>query len=99
MAEISAIELLKDPYTLPPKRSLSTTLIPSAWVDDRLISERKRGLSQYLEDLLKSPDYKDRSMLLHFLVASERPTIPKFHVEDVCLSTLPNNAVFKDVNF
>ncbi|KAF7351121.1 Glycoside hydrolase family 18 protein [Mycena sanguinolenta] len=41
-----------DNVQLPPKRILATTFIPSAWVDDTLIAERKDGLKAYLNTVL-----------------------------------------------
>ncbi|KAG6889319.1 hypothetical protein C0992_005645 [Termitomyces sp. T32_za158] len=97
-AKIPAIETLKDPYTLPPKQLLFTTFIPSAWVDDTLINERKLGLTQYLEDLIKSPDYKDNSTLLHFLTDSKSLTIPKFHPKDEFSLILSRKEAFKSLS-
>ncbi|GLB44488.1 putative glyco_18 [Lyophyllum shimeji] len=85
-------ETLKDPFTLPPKRLLATTFIPSAWVDDALIAERKAGLTQYLSDLLQSPDYKDAPALLAFLSADDILAPRKFDVEDAVPSTLSRKA-------
>ncbi|KAF5376668.1 hypothetical protein D9615_007899 [Tricholomella constricta] len=82
------IATLKDPFTLPPKRLLSTSFIPSAWVDDTLIAERKAGLTEYLSDLLKSADYKNAPVLLDFLTADDARVSPRFDVEDAIPSTL-----------
>ncbi|KAF9558513.1 glycoside hydrolase family 18 protein [Agrocybe pediades] len=83
-------EGLKDPFNLPPKRLLSTTFIPSAWVDDQLIAERKIGLAEYLYDVLSSEKYKDRSLVWEFLSGtpqtSERDM--KYNLEDSLPSTL-----------
>ncbi|PPQ82293.1 hypothetical protein CVT25_008443 [Psilocybe cyanescens] len=81
-------EALKDPYTLPPKRLLATTFIPSAWVDDELIAERKAGLAEYLVDLLSTPKYKDKSLLYEFLSAQTIERDMKFDPEDALPSTL-----------
>ncbi|KAG6824761.1 hypothetical protein H0H92_005892 [Tricholoma furcatifolium] len=64
---VSLHDILKDPFELPPKRLITTNLIPSTWVDDSLITERKAGLTKYLSNLLKSPKYKDSAPLLQFL--------------------------------
>ncbi|KAF9458111.1 glycoside hydrolase family 18 protein [Collybia nuda] len=81
-------ETLKDSLSLPPKRLLSTTFIPSAWVDDALIKERKAGLAQYLIDLLQSPDYKDNPAVLDFLTPKGNKSPVKFNLEDAVPSTL-----------
>ncbi|KIY52226.1 glycoside hydrolase, partial [Fistulina hepatica ATCC 64428] len=59
-------ELLDDPYTLPDKK-LTHQLLPLAWLDDDLICERKRGLSGYINDLLRDPLFNSRPELLDFL--------------------------------
>ncbi|KAH9476845.1 Chitinase A1 [Psilocybe cubensis] len=84
----SEVEALKDPYTLPPKRLLATTFIPSAWVDDELIAERKVGLAEYLVDLLSTPRFKDKSLLYEFLSAQTIERDMKFDPEDALPSTL-----------
>ncbi|KAF8064330.1 glycoside hydrolase family 18 protein [Lyophyllum atratum] len=92
-SEFSSLhDALKDRFTLPPKRLLATTFIPSAWVDDTLIAERKAGLTQYLSDLLRSPDYKEAPALLKFLTLDDAPTPHKFDVEDAVPSTLSRKA-------
>ncbi|KAJ7503009.1 glycoside hydrolase family 18 protein [Mycena galericulata] len=73
---------------LPPKRILSTTFIPSAWVDDALIAERKEGLKTYLNTLLASPQYKDQEALREFLAPSLRASPRQFDLEDALPSTL-----------
>ncbi|RDB17716.1 Oviduct-specific glycoprotein [Hypsizygus marmoreus] len=86
-------ETLKDTFTLPPKRLLATTFIPSAWVDDTLIAERKAGLTQYISELLKSPEYKDAPALLDFLTAADSGSQKlKFDLEDAVPSTLSRKA-------
>lgn len=83
---------MKDNFTLPPKRLLATTFIPSAWLDDTLITERKTGLTQYLSNLLDSPQYKDTPALLDFLTADESKPVSKFNLEDAVPSTLSRKA-------
>jgi chitinase len=46
---------------------LTTTLKPQGWADGKLIEERKFGLSQYLNALLASPDYRTHEALVAFL--------------------------------
>ncbi|KAF9484198.1 glycoside hydrolase family 18 protein [Pholiota conissans] len=92
---------LNDPYNLPPKRLLTTTFIPSAWVDDALIKERKEGLAEYLTDVLSTPKYKDKVALFEFLSAQTSEHDQKFDLEDALPSTLTRNralAIANDVN-
>ena len=58
---------LRDPYSLPAKRTL-TNLVPSAWVNDDLIMERKEGLILYLHSLLQSAELQDHPILIQFLM-------------------------------
>lgn len=81
-------ETLNDPYNLPPKRLLVTTFIPSAWVDDALIKERKEGLAGYLTDVLSSPECKDQAALFEFLSATTSEYDQKYDLEDALPSTL-----------
>jgi len=83
---------LDDPYTLPPKRILATTFLPSAWVDDALIAERKAGLSAYVNALLTAPSYKTSSALVKFLKTSSNATSGHFSMEDALPSTLTRGA-------
>jgi chitinase len=85
------VETLKDNFSLPPKRYLVTTFVPSAWVDDALIAERKAGLTKYLSDLLSSPEFEKNTTLLKFLTAPETST-PDFSLEDALPSTLSRKA-------
>jgi len=73
---------------LPPKRVLSTTFIPSAWVDDTLIAERKEGLKTYLTALLADPKYRDNGTLKQFLVPTLLASPRQFSLEDALPSTL-----------
>lgn len=57
---------LRDPYSLPAKRTL-INLVPSAWVNDDLIIERKEGLILYLHSLLQSAELQDHPILIQFL--------------------------------
>ncbi|KAK0216319.1 glycoside hydrolase family 18 protein [Armillaria fumosa] len=67
-SEFAALhDALGDPYSLPPKNSVFNAIIPSAWVDDELIAERKDGLLAYLNSLLRSSRYQASSKLLAFL--------------------------------
>ncbi|KAJ7072790.1 glycoside hydrolase family 18 protein [Mycena amicta] len=76
-------------FDLPPKRLLVTTFIPSAWVDDALIAERKAGLQEYLVKLLKVPEYRHNDLVQEF-IAPEITSIPlqEFELEDALPSTL-----------
>lgn len=82
--------ILQDKFSLPPKRILATAFLPSAWVDDALIAERKAGLASYLSCVVSSPEYKDHPYLLQFLAPEDtRSTTPqKFDAEDAVPSTL-----------
>jgi chitinase len=75
---------------LPPKRLLATTFIPSAWIDDTLISERRAGLTKYLNDVLQSPEYKGNPVLVAFL--SQSTPTSAFDLEDALPSTLSRKA-------
>ncbi|KXN90761.1 Chitinase A1 [Leucoagaricus sp. SymC.cos] len=85
-------ETLKDSFELPPKRVLSTTFLPSAWVDDALIAERKAGLTKYLEALLSTPDYLGSSILAMFLTPDVNGNTSIFNPEDAVPSTLSRKA-------
>ncbi|KAG6826567.1 hypothetical protein H0H93_016404, partial [Arthromyces matolae] len=80
--------LLKDPFAIPPKRVLTTTFIPSAWIDNTLIDERKLGLSRYLNDLLTVAEYKTNPVLLNFLTNTGPASALTFNLEDAVPSTL-----------
>ncbi|KAF5329825.1 hypothetical protein D9619_009058 [Psilocybe cf. subviscida] len=60
-------EALGDEFPFPPKRFLSTSILPSAWIDDTLIAERKAGLAKWLSALLWSSEYQNTSTFLDFL--------------------------------
>ncbi|CAA7262225.1 unnamed protein product [Cyclocybe aegerita] len=82
-------EALRDEFILPPKRYLSTTLLPSAWVDDDLIAERKLGLARYLSSLLWSAEYRKHPLFLAFLKRGSTSDMRRgISVEDVLPSTL-----------
>ena len=86
-------DTLNDPGSLPPKRILATTFVPSAWLDDALIAERKAGLSAYLTGLLQSPQFRARKFLVDFLTPSTTAsTSPDFNLEDALPSTLSRKA-------
>ncbi|TFK52796.1 glycoside hydrolase family 18 protein [Heliocybe sulcata] len=92
-SEFAALQSqLGDSYGLPPKRLLVTTFIPSAWVDDDLIAERKSGLSSYLRSLLADDAFRSEPALLHFLSAAGAGTIRAFDLEDALPSTLSRKA-------
>lgn len=93
--------MLKDPFSLPPKRLLVTTFLPSAWADDALIEERKTGLTEWLTDLASSSKYKYHTALHQFLLGDEisavgntdgGPNRNDFDLEDALPSTLPRKA-------
>ncbi|KAK7057565.1 glycoside hydrolase family 18 protein [Favolaschia claudopus] len=71
---------------LPPKRILATTFIPSAWLDDTLIAERKEGLKNYLNSIL--PKFQDNETLKEFLSPSLMASPRQFDPEDALPSTL-----------
>ncbi|KII91199.1 glycoside hydrolase family 18 protein [Plicaturopsis crispa FD-325 SS-3] len=81
---------LADPFPLPPKRLLATAFIPSAWVDDALIAERKAGLTTYLKSLLENPAYSAAPALAEFLSAAPGGLVAdrSFDLEDALPSTL-----------
>jgi chitinase len=92
LADNIPIDVLRDPFTLPPKRILTTSFIPSAWIDDTLIAERKAGLTHYLSELLSS-EYKEDPALLRFLTHSSFQSQPS--AEDALPSTLTRKAALK----
>lgn len=59
-----------DSFPLPPKRTVATSLVPSAWVDDELIKERKAGLQMYLNNLLHDLKFRNHLELARFLAPS-----------------------------
>lgn len=78
-----------DTLPLPPKRVLATTFIPSAWVDDALITERKAGLTSYLSSLIASPKYITSPVLVSFLAkAPSRESSEAVNPEDALPSTM-----------
>ncbi|KAF9529877.1 glycoside hydrolase superfamily [Crepidotus variabilis] len=81
---------LNDRFSLPPKRILATTFFPSAWADDTLISERKDGLTAYLQAVLSDHKYRSSQAVTEFL-AGTTPT-GKFDLEDALPSTLSRKA-------
>lgn len=70
------------------------TFIPSAWVDDSLIAERKAGLSSYLSYLVSSPEYRDSPSLRKFLAVGGgqgtegESQDERFDLEDALPSTM-----------
>ncbi|KAH9947184.1 glycoside hydrolase family 18 protein [Amylocystis lapponica] len=85
---------LGDTAVLPPKRILVTSFLPSAWVDDQLIAERKAGLSAYLSTLLHSPHYSAHPALRAFLSPTTQ-TSAHFNLEDALPSTLSRKAAMQ----
>jgi len=73
--------------SLPPKRILTTTFIPSAWVDDKLIAERKSGLHSYLQGVLDNSNFCDNQALAEFLAPGQQSP-EGFNLEDAVPSTL-----------
>ena len=63
-------ETLGSSSPLPPKRAITTSLVPSAWVDDELIKERKAGLQIYLTNLLHDLKFRAHLELIRFLAPS-----------------------------
>ncbi|THU94236.1 glycoside hydrolase family 18 protein [Dendrothele bispora CBS 962.96] len=78
--------------SLPPKRILVTSFVPSAWLDDTLITERKAGLADYLTKVLQHPDYQDSQALQNFLAPGKTSQPQKFDAEDAVPSTLSRKA-------
>ncbi|KAJ3796868.1 glycoside hydrolase [Lentinula aff. detonsa] len=75
--------------SLPPKRILVTSFVPSAWLDDVLIKERKTGLAAYLTAILAHPMYHNAPALNEFLSSDEsKDTLAKLDLEDALPSTL-----------
>ena len=84
---------LGDKQTLPPKRILVTTFLPSAWVDDKIIAERKVGLTAYLNNLIKNAEHSGSPILRDFLSGSSPTGNDKeISLEDALPSTLSRKA-------
>ncbi|KAF9255037.1 glycoside hydrolase family 18 protein [Marasmius fiardii PR-910] len=80
---------LNSPAPLPPKRIIVTTFIPSAWMDNALINERRVGLTNYLTTVLKNPAFEGNPVLHEFLFSSSpRSSMRQLHLEDAVPSTL-----------
>jgi chitinase len=78
-----------DAFELPPKRILTTTFLPSAWVDDKLIAERESGLSAYLSSLLSVAVYAEHPAVVEFLAPTTAAgKAVHFNAEDALPSTL-----------
>lgn len=77
-----------DKYELPPKRILATTFVPSAWLDDELIAERKSGLTSYLSHVIGDPEFQSQPALKDFLGSPKSNAHTKFDLEDALPSTL-----------
>ncbi|KAF9443605.1 glycoside hydrolase family 18 protein [Macrolepiota fuliginosa MF-IS2] len=58
--------LLLDTFVFPAKHTFITNLVPSAWANDELINERKKGLSVYLHSLL-STELQNHPVFVQFL--------------------------------
>ncbi|KAF8814370.1 glycoside hydrolase [Phlegmacium glaucopus] len=56
-----------DRHIIPPKRTVTTSVIPDAWVDDGLIAERKHGLGLYINSLLGDDEFRRSAALFEFL--------------------------------
>lgn len=54
-------------FPFPPRRALAAVLVPTAWVDDALIAERKAGLQMFLTDILHDLSLRTRPEVLRFL--------------------------------
>jgi chitinase len=54
---------------LPPRRALANIVVPFAWINDQLISERKAGLTDYLNHLITIREFQDNKTLLQFLTS------------------------------
>lgn len=95
MQFIALHDTLNDPGSLPPKRILATTFVPSAWLDDTLIAERKAGLSAYLTGLVESPQFRAHKFFVEFLSSASKASARKFHPEDALPSTLSRKAALE----
>ncbi|KIM37879.1 glycoside hydrolase family 18 protein [Hebeloma cylindrosporum] len=84
-------EALGDEFPIPPKRLLLTSLIPSAWVDDELIAERKAGLAKYLSALLWSPEYQKAAVFQDFITRNGINPASGVDFEDVLPSVFLGN--------
>ncbi|KAF7315066.1 Glycoside hydrolase family 18 protein [Mycena indigotica] len=83
---------IKD-FDLPPKRILVTTFLPSAWIDDTLIAERKSGLQEYLVQLLQVPQYRHDDIVQEFIAPTvTNVPLQEFELEDAVPSTLSRKA-------
>ena len=80
-------ESMRDPLNLPPKRLFVTPFVPSAWLDDALIAERKTGLTTYLCGLLASK-FKHSEVLAEFLSPDSKEYPCFFDMEGALPSTL-----------
>ena len=70
--------------------------MPSAWLDDTLIAERKAGLSAYLAGLLDSPQFRVHKFVIDFLTPSTTATPSgKLSMEDALPSTLTRKAALE----
>ncbi|KAG5651912.1 hypothetical protein H0H81_006963 [Sphagnurus paluster] len=78
---------LGDSFNLPPKRVFATAVVPSSWVDDGLIAERKKGLSRYLNYLNATPEFQSNIAFVQFVTSSS----PSFDVNN--LPTCTNDSV------
>ncbi|KAJ4480852.1 glycoside hydrolase [Lentinula aciculospora] len=74
--------------SLPPKRILVTSFIPSAWLDDVLIEERKTGLAVYLTAILAHSSYQNTAVLNDFLSNESKVAHAKLDLEDALPSTM-----------
>ncbi|PPQ71398.1 hypothetical protein CVT26_011113 [Gymnopilus dilepis] len=64
-------EKLSAPFSLPSKRNLVSLVLPYKWMDDGLLSERKRGLQLFLTLLLHDAKLSLHPDLLVFLGAND----------------------------
>lgn len=85
---------LRDSEVFPPKRILVTAFVPAAWIDDRLIAERKAGLGAYLTSLVQNPQYREHPALLSFL-STDRIASKEINLEDALPSTLSRKAALE----
>ncbi|KAJ3890165.1 Phox homologous domain-containing protein, partial [Lentinula edodes] len=83
--------------SLPPKRILVTSFVPSAWLDDVLIEECKTGLAAYLNAILVHPTYRNAPALRDFLSSNEsKPSNPsKLDLEDALPSTMSRQSALQ----
>jgi len=83
---------LGDDLTLPPKHSFEVVFVPGAWIDYKLIRERKDGLTAYLAALLSKNEWRLNTDLLKFLTTTDIDVGIGFDMQDALPSTISKTA-------